>query len=132
MPTSARAPSRTATGKKRVTPQTTGTGDPRPLTDYSCVHTVVAGHSRLTITLEQPCIIRSPRWAVIDCVAGARSYPSTSTRISNTEFRMDFGGLLENSTAFVEPPYQDMEVQNFQGGFVKPGGQWFREPVIPV
>ncbi len=32
------------------------------------------------------------------------------------------------SVSFVDAPYQDMQVQNFQGGFVRPGGKWFRKP----
>jgi hypothetical protein len=30
--------------------------------------------------------------------------------------------------AIIDVPYQDMQVQNFQGGFVRPGGRWFRRP----
>ena len=30
------------------------------------------------------------------------------------------------TVAFVEAPYQDSQVQNFQGGYVVPGGKWFR------
>ena len=40
-------------------------------------------------------------------------------------------GFLAGSVAFVEVPYQDMQVQNFHGGDVRPGGQWFRTPVMP-
>ena len=28
-------------------------------------------------------------------------------------------------------PLQEPQVQNAMGGYVRPGGQWFREPVIP-
>jgi hypothetical protein len=50
--------------------------------------------------------------------------------VSNTQFYTDYAGLLGTMVAFVQVPYQDMQVQNFQGGFVRPGGQWFREPVL--
>ena len=36
---------------------------------------------------------------------------------------------LAAAVGFVDVPYQDMQVQNFQGGFVVPGGKWFRKPV---
>jgi hypothetical protein len=39
-------------------------------------------------------------------------------------------GTLGTMVAFVQVPYQDMQVQNYQGGFVRPGGQWFREPIL--
>jgi len=42
---------------------------------------------------------------------------------------MDFAGILNSMVAFVQVPLQDMQVQNYQGGFVRPGGQWFRMPV---
>jgi hypothetical protein len=90
----------------------------------------VAGHSRITITLSQPCVIRNPVWPLIDCTAGGLVNPSSVTVVSNTQFYMDYAGLLSSMTAFVQVPYQDMQVQNFQGGFVRPGGQWFREPVL--
>jgi hypothetical protein len=119
-------------GKKRITPGSTGTPDMRPVTDYTAVLSTVSGHSRLTITLTQPCIIRQPSWPVIDCVAGALLSPATITVVSNTQFYFDFSGLIAASIAFVQVPYQDMQVQNFQGGYVRPGGQWFRAPVMPA
>ena len=36
-----------------------------------------------------------------------------------------------DSVAFVQVPYQDTQVRNFQGGFVRPGGQRFCDPVMP-
>lgn len=117
--------------KRRATPTSTGTPDPRPVTEYTAALTTVSTHSRLTITLAQPCIIRQPQWAFIDCSSGARVYASSVTVVSNTEFYFDFAGLLDGMVAFVEVPYQDRQVQNFLGGFVRPGGQWFREPQGP-
>ena len=105
--------------------------DPRPVTDYTVALTTVSGHSRLTVTLSQPCVIRQPAWALIDCVAGSRVYASSVTVVSNTQFYFDYSGFLAGSVAFVEVPYQDTQVQNSQGGFVRPGGLWFREPVMP-
>lgn len=116
-------------GKRRVTPGKTGTPDPRPVTSYTAVLSTVSGHSRLTITLAQPCVIRQPNWPVIDCTAGALVYPNSMTVVNNTTFYFDFVGQLLAMAAFVQVPYQDMQVQNFQGGFVNPGGQWFREPI---
>lgn len=53
------------------------------------------------------------------------------TVVSNTQFYFDYSGLLSSAVAFVEVPYQDTQVQNPMGGFVSPGGKWFRQPVIP-
>lgn len=110
-------------------PFANGLPDPRPLTDYSVALTTVAGKSRITITLSQPCVIRNPAWPLIDCTAGTLVNASSVTVVSNTQFYMDYAGVLNAMTAFVQVPYQDMQVQNFQGGFVRPGGQWFREPI---
>jgi hypothetical protein len=118
-------------GGPRVTPGTTGTPDPRPLTDYTVSLSLVAGKTRATITLSQPCIIRTPNWAFIDCTAGARVYASSVTVVNNTTFYFDFAGVLSSAVGFVEVPYMDMQVQNFRGGYVVPGGKWFRQPVIP-
>jgi hypothetical protein len=115
---------------QRTTPVSAGAPDPRPLTDYTVALSTVSGHSRLTVTLTQPCVIRTPNWALIDCQAGGRVYPSSVTVVNNTTFYFDYAGFLNSAVAFVEAPYQDMQVQNFQGGFVVPGGKWFREPVI--
>ncbi len=106
-----------------------GQPDPRPLTEYTAALTNVAGKDRLTITLSQPCVIRSPNWPVIDCTANTLIYPQTVVVVSNTQFYLQFAGVLSAMAAFVQVPYQDMQVQNFQGGFVRPGGQWFREPI---
>lgn len=119
-----------ATRRTASAPFATGLPDPRPVTDYSVALSVVAGKSRLTVTLTQPCAIRSPRWAVIDCTNGGRVYPTSATVVSTTQFYFDYAGLLAPSVAFVEVPYQDTQVQNAMGGFVAPGGKWFREPVI--
>jgi hypothetical protein len=85
----------------------------------------------LTITLAQPCVIRQPLWPLIDCTAGGLVAPVSCTVVSNTQFYLDFAGLVVASAAFVQVPCQDMQVQNFLGGFVRPGGQWFRAPVMP-
>jgi hypothetical protein len=123
----------TAPGRKRKgqpsNPFANGLPDPRPLTDYTVALTTVAGHSRITITLSQPCVIRNPNWPLIDCTANTLVPALSVTVVSNTQFYMDYGGVLGSMVAFVQVPYQDMQVQNFQGGFVRPGGQWFREPV---
>ncbi len=112
-------------------PFANGLPDPRPVTDYTVALGVVAGKSRLTVTLLQPCVIRTPHWAVIDCTTGTRVYPQSVTVVSTTQFYFDFAGLLSSAVAFVEVPYMDTQVQNAMGGFVAPGGRWFREPVIP-
>jgi hypothetical protein len=49
--------------------------------------------------------------------------------VNNQSFYFDFAGLLPTSVGVIEVPYQDNQVQNFQGGFVRPGGQWFRKAV---
>lgn len=119
--------------RKSATPSPFANGlpDPRPVTDYTVTLSVVAGKSRLTVTLAQPCAIRSPNWALIDCTAGGRVYPQSVTVVSTTQFYFDYSGLLSSAVAFVEVPYMDTQVQNLQGGFVSPGGKWFRQPVIP-
>lgn len=115
--------------QRKTTPASAGLPDPRPVTDYSVVLSTVSGKSRLTVTLAQPCVIRTPAWAVIDCTAGARVYSMSLTVVNNTTLYFDYAGLLNPMVAFVEVPYQDTQVQNFQGGFVRSGGQWFRQPV---
>jgi hypothetical protein len=111
-------------------PFANGLPDPRPLTDYSATLSTVAGHSRLTIALSQPCVIRQPAWPLIDCTNNSLVAPTSVTVLDNRTFFFDYPGTLGSMVAFVQVPYQDMQVQNFQGGFVRPGGQWFREPVL--
>jgi hypothetical protein len=112
------------------TPVEAGLPDPRPVTDYTVTLSTVGGHSRITVVLSQPCVIKNPLWPLIDCMAGTLVFPSSSTVVNNTTFFLDFPGIITTSTAFVSVPYQDTQVQNFQGGFVRSGGQWFRQPVI--
>jgi hypothetical protein len=118
-------------GKKRVTPQRTGTPDPRPVTDYTVAVTTPSGNSRVTITLAQPCIIRNPAWGFVACDTGAKVFANSMTVIDNRTFRFDFLGVMNPQIGFIDVPYQDTQVQNFQGGFVRSGGQWFRAPVGP-
>ena len=106
-----------------------GLPDPRPVTEYAAVLSTVSGHSRITITLGQPCVIKQPNWPLIDCTANTLVFPGSVTVVSNTQFYMDYAGVLGAMVAFVQVPYMDTQVQNYQGGFVRPGGQWFREPV---
>jgi hypothetical protein len=122
-------PATRALRTRRQDPIKNGLPDPRPVTEYTAVLSNVAGKDRLTITLSQPCVIRSPHWPVIDCTANTLIYPTSTVVLSNTQFYLEFGGLLDTMVAFVQVPYQDTAVQNYQGGFVRPGGQWFREPI---
>jgi len=108
-----------------------GLPDPRPVTDYTVAMTTVGGNSRLTVTLAQPCVVRQPAWPLVDCADGSLVHPSSVTVLSNTSFRQDYAGLVSPSVALVAVPYQDTNVQNFSGGFVAPGGRWFRQPVMP-
>jgi hypothetical protein len=117
--------------RRALSPFQSGLPDPRPVTDYTVALSTVSGHSRLTVTLLSPCVIRQPMWPLIDCVAGTLVVPSSCTPVSNTQFYLDFAGIITPSTAFVQVPYQDTQVQNNMGGFVRPGGQWFRAPVMP-
>ena len=65
-------------------------------------------------------------------VPGARSTEITPVGITMTkDGKHAFVALGKaNHVAFVDVPYQDMQVQNFRGGYVVPGGKWFRQPVI--
>jgi len=90
--------------------------------------TTVAGKSRLTITLAQPCVIRSPNWPLIDCTANTLVPPTSVTVVSNTQFYMDYGGLLASMVAFVQVPYQTCRCRTSRGLRAE-RGQWFREPV---
>lgn len=108
-----------------------GLPDPRPVTDYTVTLSVVAGHSRLTVSLSQPCSIRQPMWPLVNCMGGTLIAPASCAVISNTAFQLDFAGVVPESVAFVQVPFQDMNVQNTRGGFVVPGGRWFRDPVMP-
>ncbi len=114
--------------RTRTTPASAGLPDPRPLTDYDVVYEEFAGHSQLLVTLGQPCVIRAPAWSVIDCDSGVSIDPLSVQVISNTTFILKYDGIIPDTVGFVEVPYQDMQVQNFQGGFVRPGGRWFRAP----
>jgi hypothetical protein len=122
------APSRTA-NQRRANPSETGQPDPRPLTGYAIALSTVLGNTRVTVTLDQPCVVRTPAWAFIDANNGTRVYAVSMTVVDNTTFFFQFAGALSTSVGFIEVPYQDMQVQNFQGGFVAPGGRWFRKPV---
>ena len=121
------APQRTSK-RVKTNPFSAGLPDPRPLTDYDAAYTEVAGKSRITITLRQPCVIRAPQWSYIDSDTGEGVIPFTVTVLSNTSFVVEFAGIIPATVNFVDAPYQDMQVQNFQGGFVRPGGKWFRAP----
>jgi hypothetical protein len=110
-----------------VSPLEAGLADPRPVTEYTVVVSTVGANSRVTVALGQPCVIRSPNWAFIDNNNGSRIYPASATVVNNQSFYFDFAGLLPTSVGVIEVPYQDNQVQNFQGGFVRPGGQWFRK-----
>src|SRR5438046_218361 len=123
------APASRAAKQRRQNPFENARPDPRPLTDYTLALSTVLGNTRVTVTLAQPCVIRQPLWAFIDCNTGSRLYAASMTVVDNTTFYFQFGGLLPTSVGVVEVPYQDMQVQNFQGGFVAPGGRWFRKPV---
>jgi hypothetical protein len=92
--------------------------------------TSVGGNTRVTITLSQPCVVRTPHWAFIACDTGAASFAAGMTVVSNTQFYFDFVGTLNPAVNFIQPPFQDPQVQNSQGGFVVPGAKWFRVPVI--
>ena len=115
--------------RQNPSPAALGIPDPRPLTDYSVALSTVGGHSRITITLSQPCVIRQPSWGVIDVSTGNKTYPLTTVVGSTTSFYMDYATILNSNFAFVEAPYQDIQVQNFQGGYVVPAAKWFRSPV---
>ncbi|MDP1662217.1 MAG: hypothetical protein Q8L55_09910 [Phycisphaerales bacterium] len=108
-----------------------GLPDPRPLTEYTAVYSEPVGpggsRSRITVTLAQPCIIRDPSWRFVDCGDGTTIKADNATVVGNNTIIFEFEDVIAASIAFVEPPYQDVEVQNFQGGFVRPGGQWFRK-----
>src|SRR6185295_1368184 len=80
-----------------LTPAEAGLPDPRPVTDYSVVLTSVAGHDRLTVTLFQPCVIRKPNWALIDCLAGGLVYAPSVTIIDRKTFYFDYPGELSPS-----------------------------------
>lgn len=124
-------PNALATSNKRRLAAAAGRNnqpDPRPLTDYTAVYSEPGGaHSRVTVTLSQPCIIRNPQWEFVSVVNGSFIKAVAITVTSNTIIIFDFGDLIDTSIGFIRAPYQDMEVQNFQGGFVRPGGQWFRK-----
>ncbi len=116
-------------GKRgKTNPLSSGLPDPRPLTDYSVLYQEVAGKSRITVTLQQPCIIRAPQWGFIDCSSGEASPANQVTPVGHDTIIFDFNAIIPASVNLVNVPYQDTQVQNFQGGFVRPGAQWFRAP----
>jgi hypothetical protein len=109
-------------------PYENGQPDPRAVTGYTVTLATVGGNSVVTILLDQPCVVRSPHWAFIDATDGSRIYAPTMAVVDNRTFFFQFAGVMANSIGFIEVPYQDMQVQNFQGGFVQPGARWFRKP----
>jgi len=111
---------------RRVTPNSTGTADPRPVTEYSVALSTVGMNSRVTVTLGSPCLVREPNWAFINVSTGARVYAASVTAVDPSTIVFDFSGLLPVKVGFIEVPYQDTQVQNFAGGFVSPGARWFR------
>ena len=70
-------------------------------------------------------MLRPATVATVDAAAITAIY---NHYVVNTIITFDFIGILPNTVNFVNVPYQDMQVQNFQGGFVRPGGKWFRAP----
>lgn len=122
------APIAPATQRSRTTPQSAGLPDPRPVTEYSAEYAEVGGDSQISIKFDQPCIIRKPYWGFINCSDGTAIHADSFNVIGNNEILFKFNGIIPPSVAFVDVPYQDMQVQNFRGGFVRPGGQWFRQP----
>jgi hypothetical protein len=81
----------------------------------------------VTITLDQPCVIRTPAWTFINCNDGTRSFAPSMTIMDTSTFFFQFTGLLNTAVGFIEVPYQDMQVQNFQGGFVAAGWEVVQE-----
>lgn len=111
---------------RRTTPASAGLPDPRPVTGYTVSVAEEEGNTVLTITLEQPCVIREPNWAAVSSADGSTVGCESVKVNSNTEFALQFTGTLKPECNFIEVPYQDMQVQNFQGGYVAPGARWFR------
>ncbi len=108
-----------------------GLPDPRPVTGFSVALSTVGVSTRITITLSQPCVVRSPRWRLVRGDTGAMTTLPAPTVVDNTTFYYDVPGALDPSVGFIDVPYMDTQVQNFQGGFVKPGGTWFRAIMGP-
>ena len=106
-------------------PASAGLPNPRPLTDYDVAYSEVAGNSRITVTLQQPCVIRNPQWTFIDCATGESVLAIQVKPVGNDTIAFNFEGIIPDTVCLVDVPYQDMQVQNFQGGFVRPGGKWF-------
>ncbi|HYE62046.1 MAG TPA: hypothetical protein VD997_08615 [Phycisphaerales bacterium] len=100
-----------------------GLPDPRPVTTYSVE---VVGTNHLLVTLDQPCVIRSPAWSLVDSITGEVLTATGVEIVSPKQFTLEFSSTIKDSMGFVEVPYMDTSVQNFAGGFVKPGAQWFR------
>ena len=113
-------------GKRiNTSPASSGLPDPRPVTDYDAVYAEVDDNSKITITLLQPCVIRDPKWTFIDSATGDVLQPANVKPYGNNTIVFDFSGIIPSTVNIVDVPYQDMQVQNFQGGFVRPGGKWF-------
>ena len=120
------------TGKRaRTTPVSAGLPDPRALTDYELAFEEKEGVSKLTVNLLAPCIIRVEQlgWTLINCADGGHVTPDAYNAPNNVTIELIFYSEFVETIAFLDVPYQDMAVQNFQGGFVRPGARWFRSPV---
>jgi hypothetical protein len=109
-------------------PASAGLPDPRPLTEYSVDVIEQEGKTTIKVILSQPCIIRKPVWGFVDCSDGSVVFPKDAEIEGNDTIYFEFESPLSSMVAIIDVPYQDMQVQNFQGGFVRPGGRWFRRP----
>jgi hypothetical protein len=121
------APNRTQRNKA-PNPLSAGLPDPRAVTDYTVEYGEDGGRSLITVLLGTPCIIREPMWSVIDVSDGSSIGPVLGKPQSPTQILFVFEDGLPASACLLDVPYQDVQVQNFAGGFVRPGAKWFRAP----
>lgn len=114
--------------RSRTTPGTAGLPDPRPVTGFTAEYGEEEGRSMVLVTLDAPCIVRNPMWSVIDVADGSSIGPVLGKLRTDSQIVFRFDDLLPPTACFIDVPYQDMQVQNYFGGFVRPGATWFRPP----
>jgi hypothetical protein len=107
-----------------------GLPDPRPVTDYTVSVENTGSRTLLIVALDQPCVIGAPVWSVVSADTGdavpvfGQAQPDAEGR--STIIVFDNGAVLDQAFNTLVVPYQDTQVRNFAGGFVAPGGRWFR------
>jgi len=118
-----KVPARTQ-GKKRITPATTGTPDPRPLTDFTVAVSTVSGHTRVTRhAAPGRASSGTPRGAFVACDTGAKSFAASVTVGQQHLVLLRLCGHAQHRRQLHRAPQPGHAGAELLGGFVRPRGQ---------